>query len=39
MTDFTKEKLKIIDFIRDMYFLNTLNIRSLTHNGIGGIRI
>ncbi len=32
--DFTKDKFKIIDFIRDRYFLNTLNIRSLTHNGI-----
>lgn len=32
--DFTKDRIKIIDFIRDRYFLNTLNIRSLTHNGI-----
>ena len=32
--DFSKDKAKIIDFIRDRYFLNTLNIRSLTHNGI-----
>ncbi len=32
--DFLKDKAKIIDFIRDRYFLNTLNIRSLTHNGI-----
>ena len=32
--DFSKDKSKIIDFIRDRYFLNTLNIRSLTHNGI-----
>jgi len=32
--DFSKDKAKIVDFIRDRYFLNTLNIRSLTHNGI-----
>lgn len=32
--DFTKEKSQIINFIHDRYFLNTLNIRSLTHNGI-----
>lgn len=32
--DFTKDKSKIVDFVRDRYFLNTLNIRSLTHNGI-----
>jgi len=32
--DFSKEKNQIIKFIRDRYFLNTLNIRSLTHNGI-----
>jgi hypothetical protein len=32
--DFTKDRIKIIDFIRDRYFLNILNIRSLTHNGI-----
>jgi len=31
---FTKDKSKIVEFIRDRYFLNTLNIRSLTHNGI-----
>jgi len=32
--DFSKDRIKIIDFIKDRYFLNTLNIRSLTHNGI-----
>jgi len=32
--DFTKDKSKVVEFIRDRYFLNTLNIRTLTHNGI-----
>jgi uncharacterized protein DUF6339 len=32
--DFSKDKSRIVEFIRDRYFLNTLNIRSLTHNGI-----
>jgi len=32
--DFTKDKGQIINYIRDRYFLNTLNIRSLNHNGI-----
>lgn len=32
--NFLNEKEKIVNFIRDRYFLNTLNVRSLTHNGI-----
>lgn len=32
--NFHKEEKNTIAYIKDRYFLNTLNIRSLTHNGI-----